>query len=79
MRPFVDPTLPPEAPPRLYLGEVTAVHTGVRGHGTVWHVVYEDGDEEDLSREELVAALLDPVHPKEEDGPLEVKRVKREA
>ena len=78
MRLFVDPTLPPEAPPQLYLGEVTAVRTGVEGHGTVWHAVYEDGDEEDLILEVLVAALMDPVYPKE-DGALEVKRVKREA
>ena len=78
MRPFQDPSQPPDAPPRLYLGEVTAVYTGVAGHGTVWHVVYEDGDEEDLSRRELQKYLLDPVYPKEEDGPLEVKRVKLE-
>ena len=78
MRPFQDPKQPPCAEPRWYLGEVTAVHTGVEGHGTVWHVVYEDGDEEELSRREMEAALVAAVYPKEEDGPLDVKRVKRE-
>ena len=78
MRPFLDPSRPASAAPRWYLGEVTAVHTGVKGYGTVWHVVYEDGDEEDLSREELLGSLLEAVNVKEEDGPLEVKRVKLE-
>ena len=69
---------PPPAPPRLYPGKVTSVRTGVPGHGTLWHVVFEDGDEEELSRGELEEALLEAVYIKEEDGPLEVKRVKRE-
>ena len=75
---FHDPDAPPSAPPRLYPGKVTAVRTGVPGHGTLWRVVYEDGDEEELSRGELEEALLRAVYIKEEDGPLEVKRVKRE-
>ena len=75
---FHDPDAPPSAPPRLYPGKVTAVRAGVPSHGTLWRVVYEDGDEEELSRGELQEALLEAVYIKEEDGPLEVKRVKRE-
>ena len=78
LRLFQDPAAPPHAPPRPYFGKVTAVRAGVRRHGTVWHVVYDDDDEEDLSRGELEEALLAAVDLKEEDGPLEVKRVKRE-
>ena len=76
---FHDPAAPPSAPPRPYIGEVMAVRTGVPRHGTVWRVVYEDEDEEELSWGELEGALQGPVYVKEEDGPLEVKRVKREA
>jgi len=78
MRPFYAGA-DPSAPPRWYLGEVTAVVTEVAGHEVLWRVVYEDKDEEDLTRDELEGSLQEPVYTKEEDGPLEVKRVKREA
>ena len=74
---FKDPNNP-SGPARSCVGKVISVQMGVPGHGTLWRVVYEDEDEEELSRGELQEALLEPVYIKEEDGPLEVKRVKRE-
>mgnify|MGYP002635832041 CR=1 FL=1 len=73
------PFFPPSASPRWYAGEVTAVVTGVAGHEVLWRVVYEDDDEEDLSRGELEGSLVAAVDAKDEDGPQEVKRVKLEA
>ena len=42
---------------KIYRGDVTKYNAGVEADGFCWHVVYEDGDEEDFDFEELQAAM----------------------